>query len=292
MADNLAATPTVETHLMPQSTTLRLGPSMDVDRPTLRWPPLSPQPGRVVLDEENWRVVFDWKDLHSPHGCWFQVQRLSPDKVGSATAAWTTWATRKAQASHLAQAQQAAMTLAWNRQSPHKCANYISVQTLFPSSILHQPSSIFLSSCSTTTIQNMTTFHPFPRLPAELRNAVWELTLDPREVAIKANYQHERGMPGENFHVIVHFSSPTASLPGLSVPARLAPLHPSLQEQHHPPLRLGRLCPRHDPHLRRPLATTGPPPRSTCHPLPHHRLPRPLDPPPLESRVCAVRKCP
>lgn len=127
MADNLAATPTVETHLMPQSTTLRLGPSMDVDRPTLRWPPLSPQPGRVVLDEENWRVVFDWKDLHSPHGCWFQVQRLGPDKVGSATAAWTRWATRKAQASHLAQAQQAAMTLAWNRQSPHKCANSVSL---------------------------------------------------------------------------------------------------------------------------------------------------------------------
>lgn len=54
----------------------------------------------------------------------------------------------------------------------------------------------------------MTTFHPFPRLPAELRNAVWELTLEPREVTIKASYQGEGS--GENFHVVVHFSSPTA----------------------------------------------------------------------------------
>lgn len=54
----------------------------------------------------------------------------------------------------------------------------------------------------------MTTFHPFPRLPAELRNAVWELTLDPREVAIKASYQGEGS--GEDFHAVVHFSSPTA----------------------------------------------------------------------------------
>lgn len=56
-----------------------------------------------------------------------------------------------------------------------------------------------------------TTFHLFPRLPAELRNAVWELTLDPREVAIKANYLGE--MSGDHFRVVVHLSSPTA-MPG------------------------------------------------------------------------------
>lgn len=64
------------------------------------------------------------------------------------------------------------------------------------------------STVASSSSSAMTTFHPFPRLPAELRNAVWELSLDPREVAIKANYQGE--MAGDNFHVVVHFSSPTA----------------------------------------------------------------------------------
>ncbi|KAK0752861.1 hypothetical protein B0T18DRAFT_423511 [Schizothecium vesticola] len=54
----------------------------------------------------------------------------------------------------------------------------------------------------------MATFHPFPRLPAELRNAIWELNLDPREVTIKANRQTE--MTSENLNVTVYFSSPTA----------------------------------------------------------------------------------
>ena len=54
----------------------------------------------------------------------------------------------------------------------------------------------------------MSTFHPFPRLPAELRNTIWELNLDPREVTIKANRQTE--MIGENLNFTVYFSSPTA----------------------------------------------------------------------------------
>ena len=31
----------------------------------------------------------------------------------------------------------------------------------------------------------MATFHPFPNLPGELRNAIWELSIHPREVVIK-----------------------------------------------------------------------------------------------------------
>lgn len=57
MTDNLAAIPTAETRLMRQSTTLPLEPSMDADRRTLRWLPRSPQPGRVVLDEEKLVVL-------------------------------------------------------------------------------------------------------------------------------------------------------------------------------------------------------------------------------------------
>jgi hypothetical protein len=30
----------------------------------------------------------------------------------------------------------------------------------------------------------MSTFHPFPRLPLELRLAIWEMTVEPREVEV------------------------------------------------------------------------------------------------------------
>jgi hypothetical protein len=30
----------------------------------------------------------------------------------------------------------------------------------------------------------MFTFHPFPRLPLELRRSIWELSIEPREVAV------------------------------------------------------------------------------------------------------------
>lgn len=54
---------------------------------------------------------------------------------------------------------------------------------------------------------NMTTFHPFGLLPAELRNAIWELTLDSREVTIKAN--RHACTPDDNLDVSVYFTSPT-----------------------------------------------------------------------------------
>ncbi|KAK3399880.1 hypothetical protein B0T20DRAFT_407277 [Sordaria brevicollis] len=36
----------------------------------------------------------------------------------------------------------------------------------------------------------MTTFHPFPRLPWELRARVWELTVEPRTVEVDLRYNH------------------------------------------------------------------------------------------------------
>lgn len=46
------------------------------------------------------------------------------------------------------------------------------------------------------------TFHPFPRLPLELRQQIWELSIEPREVVIAAR----RTMPG-------HGRQPTPSPP-------------------------------------------------------------------------------
>ncbi|KAK6221141.1 hypothetical protein QIS74_04870 [Colletotrichum tabaci] len=38
-----------------------------------------------------------------------------------------------------------------------------------------------------TTATTTATFHPFPRLPAELRARIWELTVEPRIVEVRAN---------------------------------------------------------------------------------------------------------
>ena len=40
-----------------------------------------------------------------------------------------------------------------------------------------------------TGLISMTTFHPFPRLPFELRAQVWELTVEPRTVEIRVRYK-------------------------------------------------------------------------------------------------------
>jgi hypothetical protein len=40
-----------------------------------------------------------------------------------------------------------------------------------------------------TGLISMTTFHPFPRLPFELRAQVWELTVEPRRVEVRVRYK-------------------------------------------------------------------------------------------------------
>ncbi|KAH7397468.1 hypothetical protein BKA66DRAFT_408755 [Pyrenochaeta sp. MPI-SDFR-AT-0127] len=37
----------------------------------------------------------------------------------------------------------------------------------------------------------MSTFHPFPKLPLELRLAIWEMTVEPREVEVRIKAQQE-----------------------------------------------------------------------------------------------------
>ncbi|KAK2797391.1 hypothetical protein FQN50_009192 [Emmonsiellopsis sp. PD_5] len=46
----------------------------------------------------------------------------------------------------------------------------------------------------------MATFHPFPRLPFELRARIWELTVEPRTVEIRYKYGHLK---------LLHVTSPT-----------------------------------------------------------------------------------
>ncbi|KAK8928121.1 hypothetical protein H634G_10546 [Metarhizium anisopliae BRIP 53293] len=50
----------------------------------------------------------------------------------------------------------------------------------------------------------MATFHPFPRLPYELRAKVWALAAEPREVPIRAKYEHD-----DRFEEILYLISPT-----------------------------------------------------------------------------------
>lgn len=42
----------------------------------------------------------------------------------------------------------------------------------------------------TTTTATTATFHPFPRLPSELRAQIWELTVEPRIVEVGVVYHH------------------------------------------------------------------------------------------------------
>lgn len=72
-----------------------------------------------------------------------------------------------------------------------------------PSFILHpsmlslplyytSPRSPRFMSCdqNSAILHGMTTFHPFPRLPAELRAQIWELTVEPRVVDVRVRMEH------------------------------------------------------------------------------------------------------
>ncbi len=64
-------------------------------------------------------------------------------------------------------------------------------RTILPSTILQcdcgRPTCIVLASSSAVLCGDMVTFHPFPRLPYELRVHIWEMTVEPRVVEVRCD---------------------------------------------------------------------------------------------------------
>jgi hypothetical protein len=58
----------------------------------------------------------------------------------------------------------------------------------------------------------MTTFHPFPRLPYELRMQIWELTVQPRTINIDAKSiawgVNTKGLPHYLYYIISSTPAP------------------------------------------------------------------------------------
>ncbi|KAK1831519.1 hypothetical protein QBC39DRAFT_371908 [Podospora conica] len=62
----------------------------------------------------------------------------------------------------------------------------------------------------------MTTFHLFPNLPGELRNAIWELTPEPREVIVQGHNQAiSHSGSNRKTRTVVRFTSSTPTLGAL-----------------------------------------------------------------------------